>query len=144
VSQLPAYEPESWDAQVGQRIKTLLIGRATQTQLGTMLGLGQTDISKRLRGSVAWKGRELADIAAALGVSIAVLYGEPTSPAPNDEKAPTPKGEGLSLPELDSNQQPAGDETAASTLAPVTPLPVRAPSEDADGDATIIAFPAVG
>jgi hypothetical protein len=28
--------------------------------------------------------------------------------AEHNEKAPTPEGEGLSLPELDSNQQPAG------------------------------------
>jgi hypothetical protein len=32
---------------------------------------------------------------------------QPNQPDQN-EKAPTPKGEGLSLPELDSNQQPAG------------------------------------
>ncbi len=31
-----------------------------------------------------------------------------TQEAPGTQKAPTPEGEGLSLPELDSNQQPAG------------------------------------
>lgn len=78
VSQLPAYDPQNWDAEVGRRIKTLLIGRATQSQLGATLGLGQTDISRRLSGLVAWKGRELADVADALGVPVGVLYGEPS------------------------------------------------------------------
>jgi hypothetical protein len=57
-------------------------------------------------------------------------------------KAPTPEGsEGLSLPELDSNQQPAGYETAAPTLAPVTPLPRRDAVMTPLRDAQVIAFP---
>ena len=78
VTPLPEYTPANWDAEVGKRIKELLIGRATQEKLGGATGLGQSDISKRLNGRVQWKGRELSDIAEALGVSIAVLYGEST------------------------------------------------------------------
>ncbi|MGU3409094.1 hypothetical protein ACLBWP_03220 [Microbacterium sp. M1A1_1b] len=59
----------------------------------------------------------------------------------NDEKAPTANGEGLTLPELDSNQQPAGEETAAPALAPVIPLPRRTPTMVDAQDAAILAFP---
>ena len=84
ITQLPVYEPESFDAQVGHRIKSLLVGRATQATLGEKLGLGQPEISKRLRGYVAWKAHEIGDVAAALGVSVSVLYGETSVTEPTE------------------------------------------------------------
>lgn len=66
ITQLPEYTPATWDAEVGRRIKELLIGRATQAQLGAVIGLNQHDISKRVNGRIPWKGSELGDVAAAL------------------------------------------------------------------------------
>ncbi|WP_369008503.1 helix-turn-helix domain-containing protein [Agrococcus jejuensis] len=85
-------EPAHFDAVIGRRVRDLIRGRATQAELGAVLGLGQSDVSKRLRGAIAWKAEELRRIADALGVSIAVVYGEEPPPAGDGSSVVHPPG----------------------------------------------------
>lgn len=113
-----------------------LMGMNTAAQsTGDLRAALAFELSDRLAKSMHVAGLRNADLAAALDVSAttignytsgrtrpsrlqlrewAVRTGAPlvwleTGHFPEDtKKAPTPKGEGRSLPELDSNQQPAG------------------------------------
>lgn len=93
---------ESLDVAVGRRVHMLMWEkRVTQTALGRSIGLDQSGLGKRLRGERGWSLDDLRDVADELGTTIAYLVGE-------TEEAPTPKGGGHTLPDLDSNQEPAG------------------------------------
>lgn len=63
--------------------------RITQTAMALQLGMTQLALSRKLRGGVSWSARDLVSAAAAFGVSVSVLVGEP------DER-----------PRQDSNLQP--------------------------------------
>lgn len=102
---MPMTERPNVDAEIGRRIFHLMWdAKITQTQMGQRIGVGQSTLSKKLRGERPWYSGELREAALMLGVTVGFLFGE------EDEKAPTPKGEGLSLPGLDSNQEPAGSK----------------------------------
>ena len=90
------------DAEVGRRVFHLMWDRKiTQTAMAERLGLQQSALSKKLRGERRWFVSDLITVADVLDVTVGQLVGE-------TQKAPTPKSEGQWLPELDSNQQPAG------------------------------------
>jgi hypothetical protein len=90
------------DAEVGARAH-MLIWRAGRTQgsVADALGIEATAFGKKLKGRNGWAIQELIDLAAELRTTVAYLVGE-------TEEAPTPEGEGLQLPGLDSNQEPIG------------------------------------
>lgn len=98
----PADRAESLDVAVGRRVHMMMWEqRITQTALGRAIGLDQSGLGKRLRGERGWSLDDLAAVADELDVTIAYLVGE-------TKEAPTPKGGGHTLPDLDSNQEPAG------------------------------------
>jgi transcriptional regulator with XRE-family HTH domain len=79
------------DATVGRRIHHLMWDRKmTQTRLASALGLTQPGLSKKIRGDRGWSLEDLLRAARALRVTPAELL------------------EGIELPDLDSNQEPAG------------------------------------
>lgn len=93
---------ENSDAMIGERIHALLWrSRLSQATFAKTLGVSQSTMSKKLRGERPWYTGELIATSQALDVTIAYLYGE-------TKEAPTPKGGGHTLPDLDSNQEPAG------------------------------------
>lgn len=68
--------------------------KVTQVMLGRMIGMDQSSVAKRLRGSRGWSLDDIKNTAAALGVTVAYLFGEegfkPTTPAksqPSDYSA---------------------------------------------------------
>lgn len=65
------------DAQIGRRIFHLMWDRKiTQTEMGRVLGVQQTALSKKLRGDRPWYTSELHSAAAMLGVTVGHLFGE--------------------------------------------------------------------
>ena len=94
-------ERQDMDAQIGRRVFHLMWDRKiTQTEMGRALGVQQAALSKKLRGERPWYSSEVVAAAHRLNTTVAYLFGE--------AEGPHPKGEGLSLPGLDSNQEPAG------------------------------------
>ena len=77
-----------------------------QIRFSEVVGISRTSITNYEMGKREPRGLYLRAYAEATGVPIEwILTGE--TPA-DSEKAPTANGEGLPLPRLDSNQQPAG------------------------------------
>lgn len=93
------------------------------------IGMSQSAFSRRTTGAEPFDADELGMLADYFGVTIIdLISGNVTAIAPNAKKAPTPKGEGRAkLPELDSNQQPAGNKPPAEiiTLHPRKTAPER-------------------
>ena len=83
-----------FDQAVGERVHLLMwrMGH-TQAEIGKLVGIDQSLLSKKLRGNARWYGGELAAIAHVLHTTIGYLVGETATPR---------------LPRLDSNQQPSG------------------------------------
>lgn len=99
-----------------KRIPGYKLPEATRTE--TSRGYWQ----RRLTGDVAFDLDDLSNLAAAFDMTLPALLARitadlPTGPRPLTQKTPTANGEGVSLPRLDSNQQPAGIQ-----LAPVTSI----------------------
>lgn len=91
------------DAEIGRRIFHLMWDmKITQTEMGRVVSVGQTTLSKKLRGERPWYTSELRAAAARLNTTVGYLFGETENPHPV-----IPDG-GSALPRLDSNQQPAG------------------------------------
>jgi transcriptional regulator with XRE-family HTH domain len=92
-----AIEIRGIDELIGERVHHLMWRRRlSQKALGTVLGIGQSGVSKKLRGQSTWSVADLYAAASLLGV-------EP----------------GDLLPRLDSNQQPSGypnDEASDATV----------------------------
>jgi transcriptional regulator with XRE-family HTH domain len=103
-------EMPSADAAIGARIHQLMFLRGvTQVKLAARLGVAQTTVSKKVRGSVGWSTDDLLVVSDTLKTSIAYLFGESEDPRPIDphtQKGPDRGGSGPSLPDLDSNQEP--------------------------------------
>ena len=61
-----------------------LMGRhdVTQLRLAEYLGIGQPELSKRLKGRTPFKIDEILAIADGFGVSVGTLFGETTIPRP--------------------------------------------------------------
>lgn len=123
-------EPQSHDARVGERVMMLMFrARISQTALARRMGMTQAALSKKIYGERKWSLDDLYSAAASLGVDVIELL-------ESTKNAPTPKGGGNLLPELDSNQQPAGNKpnniievdftsyqsAELDTIATVTPL----------------------
>ena len=70
-------------------------------QAAVALGVTNTYISRRTSGTTPMDPSDLAMFSSLLGVPVARFFDD-------TQKAPTRMGEGRPLPELDSNQQPAG------------------------------------
>ena len=75
--------------------------RWTGRKAATALGLTHNYVSRRLSGETPLAPADIVTFASFHEIPITRLF-------VGTQEAPTPKGEGLSLPELDSNQQPAG------------------------------------
>lgn len=73
----------------------------TLKAMAERIDVNATGLGKKLKGQRGFAPQEIADLAEVLGVSVGYLFGE-------TQEAPTPRGEGRSLPDLDSNQEPAG------------------------------------
>lgn len=67
-------------ARVGRNVRAELARQGmSQAELGQAVGLTQGQISKRLRGEVAFDVNELAAVAGALHVRVEQLYTEPVA-----------------------------------------------------------------
>ena len=65
------------DAEVGRRVHMLMWDRQlTQTEFGSMIGIDQSALAKKLRGTRGWSLDEVVAVARALDVSVAQLFGE--------------------------------------------------------------------
>ena len=70
-------ERQGLDAEIGRRIFHLMWDRKiTQTEMGRVVGVGQTTLSKKLRGERPWYTSELRAAAGMLEVSVGYLFGE--------------------------------------------------------------------
>ena len=107
--------PRDLDAELGRRAHMLMWdAKLKQGQVATLIGMSSGSLGLKLKGQRGWALSEVAALADALNTTVAYLFGEET------EKAPTPEGEGLKLPGLDSNQEPIGFKP----LGIITPLRV--------------------
>lgn len=62
------------DNELGVNVNSHMFRRRmTQTQLGRLLGMTQTSLSKKMHGERKWTLQEVYDVAAALGVDVAEL-----------------------------------------------------------------------
>lgn len=69
--------PESFSATVGATVRAELARRRIkQRQVAEVLGIAQTQVSRRLDGTVAFNVDELAAVAKFLDMSVAELVGE--------------------------------------------------------------------
>lgn len=83
------------DYEVSRRVNMLMWERkTTQVNLAKLLGVGQSGLSKKVRGEVGWSVADLVAVSAALGTTVAYLVGE--TDEPRDPKSPR----------LESNQRP--------------------------------------
>lgn len=65
------------DAEVGRRVHMLMWDRGlTQSAFGERVGIDQSALAKKLRGSRGWSLGEVVTVAQALNVSVAYLFGE--------------------------------------------------------------------
>lgn len=123
VSQLNTATDHEARRQVATNVRAF-IGAAGISKSATARGIGMTQstFSRRANGLDAFDVDELGQLANFFGVTLVdIVTGNVSAMPPENEKMPpTPKGGGLKLPELDSNQQPAGKQPA-----PVIALPLR-------------------
>lgn len=89
------------------------LARAGITKRAAALNTGLTPmyVNRRLSGEVELSINDLVTFASLLGIDTAVLL-------EGTKNAPTPKGGGKKLPELDSNQQPAGNKPGDVLMFP--------------------------
>jgi len=75
------------DYEVSRRVNMLMWERkTTQVKLAKQLGVGQSGLSKKVRGDVGWSVADLVAVSAALGTTVAYLVGE--TDEPHDPKSP--------------------------------------------------------
>lgn len=85
-SPAPISDGEIDDAYIGRRVHQLMWDQhISQTALAPQLGMDQSTLGKRLRGTVGWPGPLLVKVAKVLGTTVAYLVGESDDPVP-----PTP------------------------------------------------------
>lgn len=116
VIQFPELRDQPLTSIVSGEVRALM-GRhgVSQTQLASWLGVNQTAISARLRGTTEWKVREIERIAEGFAVHPAALMGGYAT-------GPNPPTSGEGLPILVVSQ--AGD--TAGYRNPLVRLPVAA------------------
>ena len=89
--------PISVDAQLGARVHQLMfLRRLSQTAMAPKMGLTQGNLSRKLRGEVAWYARDIATAARVLGVT------------PNDLMEWAPRGSNPE-PTVSTSSQVSGD-----------------------------------
>lgn len=65
------------DQLIGETVHLLMWNaRITQTEMGRRIGLGQSHLSKKLRGEMRWYANEVAQVAQILGVTPGELFGD--------------------------------------------------------------------
>ena len=89
------------DQEIGERVHRLMWRqRVSQVHLATVLGVTQGAISKKVHGERPWFASELLDVARTLNVHVSALL------SGLDDDDPGGPAAAVSLPRLDSNQQP--------------------------------------
>ena len=89
-------EPRPVNSRVGTNVSIIMMMRGkTQAQLGNILGVTQSSMSRRIAGHTDWSPDELEATAAFLNVAVGRLFEV--------------------LPGLDSNQEPIGFQSAINT-----------------------------
>lgn len=71
--------------QIGARVHQLMWAqRITQTAMAPRMGIAQSVLGRKLRGTVTWTAKDLVSAAATLGVPVEDLLpgGDDSSPAP--------------------------------------------------------------
>lgn len=109
---------DDWNRVVAANIRAELARKGwSHAQAATALGTNEMWVSRRLslNGNGKFNADDIVAFAAVVGVPVGDLF--------NARKAPTPEGGGRSLPEVDSNHQPAG--YMPGRLATVTRLTPR-------------------
>lgn len=109
------------DAVIGENVHRLMWrARKSQTETAMALGMTQGALSRKLRGDRPWYADEIQSAATLFKREVGDLF--------------------KLLPDLDSNQEPAGSQSAASNrpLAPVTTLKPRAHSTISSGTAGVV------
>lgn len=94
-------------------------------------GLGRSSLQTKFGGSVPFTLGDIEILAPIVRMTAVELATELYS-IHETQKTPTANGEGVSLPRLDSNQQPAGAQ-----LAPVTRIAPTSDGAETGIDATI-------
>ena len=110
VASLPAHDDERpVNQRVGFNVSTYMRLRGvSQKTLAKQLGVTQGSMSRRINGTTDWSPDDMQRAADYLGIEVSRLFERLPYLAGNEKMAPAPKSEGPKLPELDSNQQPAG------------------------------------
>ncbi|GAA4075582.1 helix-turn-helix domain-containing protein [Nocardioides kongjuensis] len=84
MSTAPFPAPGSERIRFADEIRVLMTRRRlTQGDLATVLGVGQSEISKRLRGTVPFRFDEIVELARYFDVSIGSLFGEDSTRRPD-------------------------------------------------------------
>lgn len=98
VIQFPERTPDlTLDERIGQEVRALM-GRynVSQIQLAAWLGVTQSSVSSRLRGTTDWKARDIERVAAGFAIHPAQLMGGYAA-------EPGPGGPGNTLPILSTD-----------------------------------------
>lgn len=74
--------PESFSQTVGATVRAEMARRKiTQRQVAEKLGISQTQVSRRLDGTVSFNVDELEAVAQVLGLPVALFVAQPTATA---------------------------------------------------------------
>ena len=91
----PLVAPDATRYDVAAAVRAhLAVRRISDSGIGRQIGMSQSKISRRTNGEIAFDTDDLGRIAQALDLTIVELIQMPTS----NQKAPTPKGGGQSVP----------------------------------------------
>jgi transcriptional regulator with XRE-family HTH domain len=94
IARLPERTPKPVNELVGMNVSIAAQRRGiTQKDLAEAIGVTQTSMSRRISGTTDWSPDEMERVARILRVEVARLF--------------------VKLPDLDSNQEPIGLQTAA-------------------------------
>ena len=110
IAHLPVERENSGNLTVAANVRAeIAYAGSTQGDLARAIGMTGMSLSRRLRDETEFTASEIVTIAAHFGIEPGELFARRNRPtATTTKKAPTPKGEGRTLPEMDSNHQPAG------------------------------------
>lgn len=76
---VPVEEPAEADVNIGQNVHAILWKRGIRQKVfAQQLGISDSVLSKRLRGTSAWSAQDVLDVSRLLGVEIAKLYEQVT------------------------------------------------------------------
>ena len=95
----------SIDEVIGDRVHHLMWkARITQTAMAPRMGVAQSALSKKLRGSITWTARDIIAASAILGVDAGSLLPQVGQGANEEDPQQPMAAGGQTLPRLDSNQ----------------------------------------